>query len=51
MYNTLDYFFCGGGGDLPIVRYSKEHNVSKTDLFLSSGDGGNTYSFVSVRKS
>jgi hypothetical protein len=35
-----------------IARYSKEHNISQTDLFLSSGEGmGDTYTAASVTKS
>jgi hypothetical protein len=49
VYNTRDYWVFGLRPPPGIRNNTKEHSVSKTDLFPSSGGGvGDTYSVGSV---
>jgi hypothetical protein len=50
VYNTQNYRVLGRCPSAGILK-TREHNVSETELFPSSDEGGDTYFVGSIRKS
>jgi hypothetical protein len=49
VYNTQNYWVFGLCPSSGILE-TRKHTVSESDLFLSSSEGGDTYSVRSLRK-